>query len=101
MEDEFTLDVIPRHDVVSQLDWTPSSALIAPCNATRLFQKVVDVSTKTRRIGWTLSEIDFLYILLCHPFHIRQLLRVLNGTPAHTRATSKQGVNWSLDHCRP
>ena len=32
MEDEFTLDVIPRHDVVSQLDWTPSSALIAPCD---------------------------------------------------------------------
>ena len=61
MEDEFTLDVIPRHDVVSQLDWTPSSALVAPCDATRLFQKVIDVSTKTRRIGWTLSEMLMMY----------------------------------------
>lgn len=52
-----------------------------------------------RRRCWWCTHIvhgfDFLYILPCHPFHIRQLLRVLNGTPAHTRATSKQGVNWS------
>ena len=64
MEDEFTLDVIPRHDLVSQVDWNPSSALIAPCDATRLFQKKTLTSAKklkTRRIGRDLSEMFMMY----------------------------------------
>ena len=89
MEDEFTLDVIPRHDVVSQLDWTPSSALIAPCDATRLFQKVVDVSTKTRRIGWTLSE-----MLMMYAHRTRVWLLVHPPMSSLSQPSTTQGLKW-------